>query len=247
MVSTGEVVPAPFRVIIAGGGRSLLEIIYRHIYDNSKVDVGHGIVCYEQTEKVVSEATDPGEIIEGSIRIGSDGIYSKVRSAGSPGFIFGFLFNKSGATKSTPNIPRYSEEDAEAAISMHGTDRVGHDCTIQESTINVGLGGQTGLEDVCYIANGVEVLLKQTPAPLSLELEKLFEEYERHQRPRADHVTSSSGFSTDVEAKAIWVHGMLLWWIVARLPDWFMAYIMNQNIYTNAALFNFLPTPEDRK
>ncbi len=58
--------------------------------------------------------------------------YSGLVAAGTPGQLFWFFYLKSATRTQTPNIPRYSEADAEEAMRKHGHNHVGAKFTFKD-------------------------------------------------------------------------------------------------------------------
>lgn len=58
--------------------------------------------------------------------------HSAIAAAGVHGLVFWFLFIKSARTTTTPNCPRFTDDDAEAAIQKYGSSLVGPGYTVQD-------------------------------------------------------------------------------------------------------------------
>lgn len=58
--------------------------------------------------------------------------YSAVAAAGMPGLVFWFLFVKAAAKTSTPNCPRFDNDDAQALIREYGDSQVGPGYTVRD-------------------------------------------------------------------------------------------------------------------
>jgi hypothetical protein len=57
--------------------------------------------------------------------------YSAIAAAGVHGLVFWFLFVKSSELTTTPNCPRFTDEDAEAYIQRYGSSLVGPGYTVK--------------------------------------------------------------------------------------------------------------------
>ncbi|KAI2642948.1 FAD/NAD(P)-binding domain-containing protein [Xylaria nigripes] len=73
------------------------------------------------------------------------------------------------------------------------------DCA-SKTTINPGLGGNTHVEGVVHLTNGLMRLLKQSPTPRTEEIVEMFNKYEKKQRPRAQRIVKLSHFMTRYES-----------------------------------------------
>ncbi|KAH7025105.1 uncharacterized protein B0I36DRAFT_376800 [Microdochium trichocladiopsis] len=122
---------------------------------------------------------------------------------------------------------------------------------VHKATINPGLGGNLAVEGVVALVNSLRAALtgktesadKKDKQRLStVELQHVFQKYEREQRPRADKIVSLSGYVTRLEA-------METWWLrlLRRVMPWFSAGTKASVLVGHmkeAQCLEFLPNPE---
>lgn len=111
-----------------------------------------------------------------------------------------------------------------------------------QATINPGLAGNTAVEGACNLVNELHPLLQRSPNPSRQEIQSVFEQYERNQRPRANACVKMSGFVTRYEAMESWWL-RLLRLIMPWLPDRLKARGF-LDFMAPAGILKFLPDPD---
>ncbi|KAI0142222.1 hypothetical protein GGR57DRAFT_486160 [Xylariaceae sp. FL1272] len=113
---------------------------------------------------------------------------------------------------------------------------------VSKATINAGIGGNSHVEGVCHIVNGIVELLARSSAPSTEEVTEMLKAYEKQQRSRAELAVTISGSLTRHEAMATW-WTRLLTYVMRILPESFLATLVVNHL-AGGPLLNFLPAPD---
>ncbi|KAI1827115.1 hypothetical protein F4861DRAFT_536301 [Xylaria intraflava] len=84
------------------------------------------------TSKNMNLGTQEPFMPDGTVHVGYYRGVSGVAATGVKGLVFWFLFIKEDESTHTPNCPKYSEKDAEAAIEQFGHLNLGAGCTFRD-------------------------------------------------------------------------------------------------------------------
>ncbi|KAI5925298.1 hypothetical protein F4810DRAFT_659857 [Camillea tinctor] len=113
---------------------------------------------------------------------------------------------------------------------------------VQKATPNLGMGGNSAVEAVCHLTNGLVALLKASPNPSTTQLVEVFDQYEAKHRPRGDLVVTLGSYAMQFDTQETWwlrLFRMLLRWIPdIVLARAFLAYL------SGAPRLDFLPSPD---
>ncbi|KAI1503718.1 hypothetical protein F5X99DRAFT_374239 [Biscogniauxia marginata] len=114
--------------------------------------------------------------------------------------------------------------------------------SVQKATPNLGMGGNSAVEAVCHLMNGLVPLLKTNPNPSTKQLVEVFDQYETKHRPRGDLVVTLGSYAVLFDTQETWwlrLLRMLLRWIPdIALARAFLAYLQG------APRLDFLPDPD---
>ncbi|PQE30540.1 FAD binding domain-containing protein [Rutstroemia sp. NJR-2017a WRK4] len=322
-----------------------LDNLYNGLSESSKskIHVHEGLDSFSEHENGVTLRTDKGNVIEGSIIVGADGVHSRVRqqtaqllkaidpktseimaagfnsryriltctsrnyfvddpkkqflkdgvvansyypehgvggliAAGMDGKVFWAIYIANNKKTSYPS-PRYGQADIDEAIKQWGHLHVTPNFTfndlwanlvgstmvpmeegvlatkwhsggrtvlvgdaVHKATANLGLGGNLCVDDVCSLVNGLHTLLERNKSPTTAEIVKVFENYERMERPRADFVCNASGVYAGFETMSRWyskLFQVIFPWISSTLKMRIFS-----SFDSSAPILDFLPIPE---
>ncbi|KAF7938022.1 hypothetical protein BELL_0011g00290 [Botrytis elliptica] len=327
--------------------RVYLQNLYNGLNESSKSKVHEheGLESFTEHENGVTLRTDKGNVIEGSIIVGADGVHSHVRQqtakllktidpgsseimaagfdnrfriltctsrnyfiddpkkqflengvvtnsyfpehgvggiavAGMDGKIFWAIYIANDKQMPYPS-PRYGQADMDEAIKKWGHLRptpaftfndlwanlVGSTMVPMEEGVlatkwhsggrtvlvgdavhkaasNLGLGGNLCVDDVCCLVNGLHTLLESNKTPSTSEIIKVFENYERAERPRANFVCKASGVYAGFETMSRW-YSKLFQFIFPWIPSTVKMRVFSR-FDSSAPILDFLPVPAPR-
>ncbi|KAK9786760.1 hypothetical protein SCARD494_11064 [Seiridium cardinale] len=308
----------------------------------SKVRAQEGVESVTEHENSVTVRTDKGNVVEGSILVGADGVHSWVRQhiaqavketnpkqseilakgfktryriltctshnyfagdpkrpflkdgvinntyypehgvgglsvAGVEGRIFWAIYIANEKETSYPS-PKYGQADMDEAIKKWGHLHLTPDYTfndlwgsilgasmismeegvlptkwnsgrrtvlvgdsVHKATANLGMGGNLCVDDVCCLVNGLHKLLQQNEQPSTAELVKVFDTYERAQRPRANFVCNASGVFAGFETMSKW-YSNIIKFIFPLIPSTIKMRVFS-GFDSSAPVLDFLPVP----
>lgn len=112
---------------------------------------------------------------------------------------------------------------------------------VHKATANLGMGGNLCVDDVCCLVNGLHKLLAETKQPSTAELVKVFEDYERAERPRANFVCNASGVFAGFETMSKW-YSKIIKFIFPLIPSTLKMRVFS-GFDSSAPVLNFLPVP----
>lgn len=112
---------------------------------------------------------------------------------------------------------------------------------IHKATANLGMGGNLCVDDVCRLVNGLRKLLEHNKEPSTAELIKVFDDYERSQRPRANFVYNASGVFAGFETMNKW-YSKIIKFIFPMIPSSIKMRIFS-TFDSGAPVLDFLPIP----
>ncbi|KAH6648814.1 hypothetical protein BKA67DRAFT_522854 [Truncatella angustata] len=115
---------------------------------------------------------------------------------------------------------------------------------VHKATANLGMGGNLCVDDVCRLVNGLYEVLEHTEHPSTAELVKVFDNYERSQRPRAKFVCNASGVFAGFETMSKW-YSRLVKLIFPWIPSAIKMRIFS-TFDSGAPVLDFLPMPSTR-
>jgi 2-polyprenyl-6-methoxyphenol hydroxylase-like FAD-dependent oxidoreductase len=112
---------------------------------------------------------------------------------------------------------------------------------VHKATANLGMGGNLCVDDACRLSNGLYALLERNKEPTTAELTKIFDGYEKAQRPRADFVRRASGIFAGYETMSRW-YSPLVRLIFPWIPSAVKMRVFS-GFDRSAPVLGFLPAP----
>lgn len=116
---------------------------------------------------------------------------------------------------------------------------------VHKATANLGMGGNLCVDDVCCLVNGLTSLLKSCNGspPTTDQITRVFDEYEKSERPRANFVHVASGIFAGFETASTWWGRTLFRWVFPWIPSSLKMRIFHF-FDRSAPKLDFLPIPE---